>query len=92
MTGGTLTGALSHSLVLIGLWVVLAFVMAAVPSNDNHWRRAYVLIGVGLPLLIWITWHDGILMGALGLVIGGLVLRWPVYFLWQWIMRRTGRS
>ncbi|MEJ8560184.1 DUF2484 family protein [Yoonia sp. GPGPB17] len=77
-------------LILIGFWVVLAFVMAAFPSNDNHWRRAYVLIAVGIPLLGWIIWHDGFLMGALALLVGGLVLRWPVYFLWQRVKRKLG--
>lgn len=75
-------------IILIGLWVVLAFVMAAFPSTDNHWRRAYVLIGIGVPLLIWITWEHGILMGLVGLVAGCSVLRWPVYFLWRWIKQR----
>ncbi|PJI91332.1 uncharacterized protein DUF2484 [Yoonia maricola] len=74
--------------ILIGLWVVLAFVMAAFPSSDKHWRLAYVLIAVGVPLLIWITWRDGLLMGALALIVGGLVLRWPVYHLWQHVKRR----
>ena len=77
--------------ILIGLWVVLAFVMVAIPSNDNHWRRAYVLIGVGVPLLIWIVLKDGALMGALALFVGGLVLRWPVYFLWQRVKQRFGK-
>lgn len=77
--------------ILIGLWVVLAFVLAAIPSNDNHWRRAYVLIGVGVPLLIWIVLKDGALMGALALLVGGLVLRWPVYFLWQRVKQRFGK-
>ncbi len=76
--------------VLIGLWVVLAFVMAAVPSTDNHWRRAYVLIAVGVPLLVWIVWNDGVAMGALALIVGGLVLRWPVYFLWARVKRLVG--
>ena len=77
-------------LILIGLWVVLAFAMAALPSNDNHWRRAYVLIAVGVPLLIWIAWNDGILMGAIALLVGGLVLRWPVYFFWQRVKKTFG--
>jgi len=78
--------------ILIGLWVVLAFVMAAFPSNDNHWRRAYVLIGVGVPLLIWIVLKDGVVMGALALLVGGLVLRWPIYFLWQRVKQRLGKQ
>ena len=76
----------------IGLWVVLAFVMAAVPSHDNHWRRAYVLIAIGTPLLIWIVWQHSLLMGLFGLIVGGLVLRWPVYFLWRWIVQRTRKD
>jgi hypothetical protein len=59
-------------LLSIGLWVVLAFAMALFPSNDNHWRRAYVLIAIGVPLLIWIFWQHGVLLGILGLAVGGL--------------------
>lgn len=74
--------------VLICLWVVLAFVMAAFPSTDNHWRRAYILIVLGVPVLIWVTWQDGLAMGATGLVAGGLILRWPVYYLWRWLKQK----
>ncbi|EBA12803.1 DUF2484 family protein [Roseobacter sp. CCS2] len=81
---------MTNPLILIGLWVVLAFVMAAIPSNDNHWRRAYVLIAVGMPLVIWIFWNDGFLMGALALLAGGSILRWPVYFLWQRVKQKLG--
>ena len=76
-------------LLSIGLWVVLAFAMALFPSNDNHWRRAYVLIAIGVPLLIWIFWQHGVLLGILGLVVGGLVLRWPVYFAWRWVLKKV---
>ena len=76
--------------ILICLWVVLAFVMAAFPSTDNHWRRAYVLIAVGLPVLVWIFWAEGLWTGLLGLLVGGVVLRWPVYFLWRWLRQRLG--
>jgi uncharacterized membrane protein len=75
-------------LLLICAWVVLAFAMAAFPSNDNHWRRAYVLMALGVPLLIWVTWQSGPLMGLLGLVIGGLVFRWPLLFFWRWLRQR----
>lgn len=76
--------------ILICLWVVLAFVLAAFPSNDNHWRRAYVLMAVGLPLLVWLFWAEGLWMGLVGLLVGGMVLRWPVYFLWRWLRQRLG--
>ncbi|WP_322889618.1 MULTISPECIES: DUF2484 family protein [unclassified Yoonia] len=78
---------MTQSLIAISLWVVLAFVLAAFPSTDNHWRRAYVLIAIGLPLLAWVTWQAGPMVGALGLVVGGLVLRWPVIYLWRWLRR-----
>ncbi|MDP5083929.1 MAG: DUF2484 family protein [Yoonia sp.] len=91
MTKQALTETLADPLILIGLWVLVAFVMAAFPSNDNHWRRAYVLMGIGAPLLVWITWQYGIVMGLLGVVVGGLVLRWPVYFLWRWIRGKVAR-
>ncbi|PUB18828.1 DUF2484 family protein [Yoonia sediminilitoris] len=78
------------SLLAICLWVVAAFIMQSIPSNDQHWRRAYVLIGVGVPLLIWVTWYSGPLMGALGLVVGAMVLRWPLLFLLRWMRRQIG--
>ena len=90
-TAGPIEGV-TDPVILIGLWVVLAFVMSAFPSNDNHWRRAYVLIAIGVPLLVWITLQDGIFIGLLGLLVGGLVLRWPVYFFWQWIKKNLARS
>lgn len=78
-------------LVGICLWVLLAFVMAVVPSTDNHWRRAYVLMAIGFPLLIWVTLTGGIWYGLLGLIAGGSFLRWPVYFLFRWIKRQVAR-
>ncbi|WP_375254876.1 DUF2484 family protein [Yoonia sp.] len=75
-------------ILLIGLWVVLAFILSVIPSTDNHWRRAYVLMAIGVPVLIWVTWQNGVMMGLLGLLVGGLVLRWPVYFLWRWLQER----
>lgn len=73
---------MTQALLLIGGWVVLAFALSAVPSQDNHWRRAYVLIAIGVPLALWIFWHHGALMGLLALAVGARVLRWPVYYGW----------
>ncbi|MEM8536822.1 MAG: DUF2484 family protein [Pseudomonadota bacterium] len=78
-------------MIMIGGWVVLAFVMSAFPSNDHHWRRAYVLIALGLPVLGWISWVYGPIYGVIGLLVGCSVLRWPVYYLWQWMKRQVGR-
>ena len=80
---------LMDPLLAIGLWVVLAFLMALIPSDDNHWRRAYVLVAIGVPLLVWIVWQHGIFMGVLGLIAGVSVLRWPVYYLWRWIRQKV---
>ena len=82
---------MTSAVLLMCLWVVFAFVLSAFPSNDNHWRRAYVLIAVGVPLLIWITWHSGPIMGLIGLLVGSLVLRWPVRFAWRWLCKRLAR-
>ena len=39
--------------VLICGWVVLAKILQSIPSKDNHWRRTYVLIAVGIAVLRW---------------------------------------
>lgn len=78
---------MTQSLIAISLWVVLAFVLAAFPSTDNHWRRAYVLIVIGLPLLAWVTWQAGPMVGLFAVIVGGSVLRWPLFYLWRWLRR-----
>lgn len=67
------------------VWIISANVLALLPSRDNHWTRAYVLIAIGIPLLGWITYENGVLIG-LGFLIGGAsVLRWPVIYLTRWV-------
>lgn len=75
---------MSLSLIAGLLWLILANVIAMFPSKDHHWRNAYMLISVGVPLLGWITWQHGPLLGLLFLAGGASVLRWPVYFLARW--------
>ena len=76
------------SIVLFCFWIVAANVVAMFPSRDHHWRAAYVLIAVGIPLLGYLTWQNGPAIGLIGLVAGMSVLRWPVIYLTRWIKGR----
>jgi hypothetical protein len=79
------------SLILAFLWALAANVLAMTPSRDKHWRAAYVLIGVGIPILGFVTYQTGPLMGVLCLMAAISILRWPVVYLWRW-MRRSART
>lgn len=78
------------SLILASLWAVVANVLAMTPSRDNHWRNAYILIAIGIPLLGYVTYQNGPWVGLLVLAAGMSVLRWPVIYLTRWL-RQTGR-
>ena len=72
--------------VIIGLvWLVAANVIAMFPSRDHHWRYAYMLIALGIPLLGWITYQNGPILGLVFLAGGASILRWPVFHLWRWV-------
>ena len=79
---------MSLSLALALVWLVLANVAAMIPSRDNHWARAYALIGVGVPLVGWVTWDNGPVVGLLVLAAGASVLRWPLIYLGRWVRRQ----
>lgn len=74
------------------LWIIAANVLALVPSRDNHWTRAYVLIAIGIPLLGWITYANGPFIGLAFLLGGASVLRWPVIYLARWLRRTVGSA
>ncbi|MDR9395538.1 DUF2484 family protein [Roseovarius sp. SYSU LYC5161] len=76
------------SLILACLWAIGANVLAMIPSRDNHWRRAVVLIVIGVPLLGFLTWQNGPWIGLAGLLAGMSVLRWPVIHLGRWLRTR----
>jgi len=78
------------SLILACLWAVAANLLAMLPSRDNHWRRAYVLIALGVPVLGLVTWQHGPWPGLLVLAAGMSMLRWPVIYLARWLRRRLG--
>ena len=71
------------------LWLVVANVTGFFPSRDKHWRAAYVLIIVGIPILGWVTWANGPIVGLIILAMGASVLRWPLVYLWRWLKSKT---
>lgn len=81
---------MSTSLILACLWGLAANVAAMIPSRDDHWTRAYVLIVLGVPILGYVTMQHGALIGLLVLAAGCSVLRWPVIYLGRWIRRKPG--
>ncbi len=80
---------MSASLVLACLWAVVANVLAMTPSRDNHWRNAYILIAIGVPLLGFVTMEHGPWVGLLVLAGGCSILRWPVIYLGRWLRAKT---
>ncbi|MES0861855.1 DUF2484 family protein [Ruegeria sp. SCPT10] len=79
---------MSWSLAMAALWGLAANLLAMIPSKDNHWTRAYVLIAVGIPILGYVTYENGPWIGLLVLAAGMSMLRWPVIYLGRWIRRR----
>ncbi len=75
------------SLTLACLWALVANFLAMIPSKDNHWRRAYWLIGIGLPILGFVIYQNGPWIGLLVLVAAMSLLRWPVRYLFAWASR-----
>lgn len=82
---------MSISIILAALWALIANVMAMFPSRDNHWKNAYGLIAIGIPILGFVTWQHGPWLGLLVLAAGMSVLRWPVIYLGRWIKSRVAR-
>ena len=78
------------SLILAALRAVIANVLAMTPSKDNHWRRAYFLIAIGIPILGYVTYENGPWYGLAVLLAGMSVLRWPLIYLGRWL-RRVGK-
>ena len=78
--------------VLACIWLVVANVLAMIPSKDSHWRRAYILMSVGIPLLIWLFIVNGPWIALIFLAAGMSVLRWPVIYLTRWVKRQLGQE
>lgn len=80
------------SLLMACGWGVAANVLAMIPSSDNHWSRAYVLIAIGIPIVGYVTYQNGPIWGLLILGAGASVLRWPVRYLWRWVSGKFQRG
>ncbi len=78
------------SFALACLWVVLAAVLSALPARDNHWRHAYFLIAIGIPLLGYVTWENGPVWGLIALATGMAVLRYPLKHAFARLRRAKG--
>ncbi len=79
------------SLILACLWAIVANVLAMMPSKDNHWSNAYVLIAIGIPIVGLVTWQHGPGVGLFVMVAGMSILRWPVIYLTRWIKDKVRR-
>ncbi len=82
---------MTTSLILACLWAVIANVLAMMPSKDNHWSNAYVLIAIGIPIVGFVTWQHGPGAGLFVMVAGMSILRWPVIYLTRWIKDKVRR-
>jgi hypothetical protein len=72
-------------------WLIAANLTAMLPTRDHHWRAAYALMTLGLPLLIWIFATHGALWTTAFLAAGCSILRWPLYYLGLWVRARMIR-
>ena len=77
-------------LIAAFLWLIAANLIGMLPSKDSHWRNAYILIAVGVPILGWATYVNGAVWGLVLLAAAGSVLRWPVVYAWRWVRARLG--
>ena len=81
---------MSLSFIAALIWMIVVNLRAMFPSKDNHWKFAYAMIAIGLPILIWIYLDHGLLL-AIILLLGAMwVMRWPVIYLSRWIRRQVG--
>lgn len=83
---------MNHAFAAACLWLIAANVIAMTPTRDYHWRAAYGLMTIALPILIWLTFSAGPLWSAAFLIAAGSILRWPVRYAWRWVKRRIGRN
>ncbi len=82
---------MSLSLIAALIWMVVVNLRAMFPSQDNHWKFAYAMIAIGLPILLWVYLEHGALLAAVLLIGAMWVMRWPVVYLGRWLRRQVGK-
>jgi hypothetical protein len=65
------------SLMLVLIWIAAACAAGMAPQR-YHWPSAWALIATGIPILGLVTLAMGPVWGLVGMVVGALVLRWPI--------------
>lgn len=69
------------------VWLIAANFAAIIPSSDNHWGRAYVLMATSVPLVILLGWTQGWMASMIFLVCAASILRWPLMLMWRWSVK-----
>jgi hypothetical protein len=82
---------MSLSIVAALVWMVAVNLRAMFPSKDNHWKFAYAMIAIGVPILIWVYLDHGLVLAAILLLGAMWVMRWPVIYLTRWLRRQVGQ-
>ncbi len=67
------------------IWLTAVNFIGLLPSRDHHWRAAYVMIAVAVPLLIWLYIQSGIWWSLAFILAAASVLRWPLRYAWRWV-------
>ena len=79
---------MSLSLILACIWALAANLAAMLPVRAPHGRRGFVLIACGIPLLGFVTYENGPIVGLIAMAAGMSLLRWPVVHLTRRPRRR----
>ncbi|MGR3503659.1 DUF2484 family protein [Pseudaestuariivita sp.] len=81
---------MSFALVSACLWVLTASVVGSLPSRDQHWRAARVLMAAGVPILVAVFLAHGPLFAGVALAAGLSIFRYPVRHALAWMTQRFG--
>jgi hypothetical protein len=73
----------------VALWLVVANVIAMLPTRDSHWTSAYILMALAIPLVIWLWVTSGPVMVCAFVLAAMSILRWPMIYMYRWILRQA---